>query len=384
MTSRIVERLKREGACLPGDGDLLITNILGGVVATLDPQLPGAQPQVAEKMGWGHAKQALVILVDGLGYELLTANYGCASTLRSLRDRTTSAYTVVPSTTAAAITAFATGCQPAQTCMVGYSVARGDDLMTLLAFNDYTDPVAWQSCDPVFTQLRREGVDSAVVSAGRFAGSGLTLAALRGSRHVPAEKWEDRVDAAVRELRAGTPLVYLYWSEVDHVGHEYGPDSIQWQTALEDFDAGLGMLLSKLPTDVTAVLTADHGMIQMSQEFTVNVAFTPELCIGTTVCAGEPRAVHVHCEPGSGEAVRQRWIEYLDDRAWVVGRDELPALMGDGPGNDLVGDFVVFARDGWGIVDSRTQSAMAVALPGVHGGLTSAEMLIPVVTLSHN
>ena len=42
-----------------------------------------------------------------------------------------------------------------------------------------------------------------------------------------------------------------------------------------------------------------------------------------------------------------------------------------------VGDVVVFARGRTAVVDSASQSPGSIALVGVHGSLTAAEMLVP-------
>ena len=64
---------------------------------------------------------------------------------------------------------------------------------------------------------------------------------------MPATSWEERCQAAIDQIRSGTKLVYLYWSDIDAAGHAHGVGSSQWSDALEDFDAGLGRFLSALP-----------------------------------------------------------------------------------------------------------------------------------------
>ena len=185
------------------------------------------------------------------------------------------------------------------------------------------------------------------------------------------------------ELKHGRKLVYLYWSDIDACGHSYGTDSTQWSDALEDFDAGLGRFLSRIPAGVRVMLTADHGMVNIDFSQILDVAQTPALREGVRVVAGETRAVHVHCERGEDpERVQERWENFLGERAWVVGPSELAELMGDGPGLAETGDFVAFSRGRGGIVDSRTQSAGAMSLTGVHGSLTQEEMLIPLIRLA--
>lgn len=371
------------GADLPRVGDPLITDVVAGGLASIDPALPGASAQAAASLGMETgAHQLLLILVDGLGYELIEEYVGHTPTLRRVRGDVRSIHTVVPSTTAAAITAFGTGERPGATNMVGFSVAYGGTVMNLLAMEGGPAPSEWQPVPTYFERLAAADVASAVVSPARFAGSGLTGAALRGARHVPAETLDERVSAALRELRAGTPVVYLYWSEIDHAGHGSGVGSDSWIANLEEFDAGLARLLRSLPAGVRTVMTADHGMINVDASQIVDVASTPALREGVRVVAGETRAVHVHADAGRADEVEARWRDVLGESAWIVSGEAISALIGAGEGAALIGDFLVLARGRGGVVDSRTQSASAIAMPGVHGSLTSTEMRIPVVVLS--
>ena len=371
------------GADLPRVGDPLITDVVAGGLATIDPALPGASAQAAASLGMETgAHQLLLILVDGLGYELIEEYVGHTPTLRRVRGDVRSIHTVVPSTTAAAITAFGTGERPGATNMVGFSVAYGGTVMNLLAMEGGPAPSEWQPVPTYFERLAAVDVASAVVSPARFAGSGLTGAALRGARHVPAETLDERVSAALRELRAGMPVVYLYWSEIDHAGHGSGVGSDSWIANLEEFDAGLARLLRSLPAGVRTVMTADHGMINVDASQIVDVASTPALREGVRIVAGETRAVHVHADAGRADEVEARWREVLGESAWIISGEAISALIGAGDGAAVIGDFLVLARGRGGVVDSRTQSASAIAMPGVHGSLTSTEMRIPVVVLS--
>ena len=381
--SEALGTLHLPGADLPGVGDPLITDVVAGGLASIDPALPGASAQAAASLGMEvGAHQLLLILVDGLGFELIQEYAGHTPTLRRMRDDIRSIHTVVPSTTAAAITAFGTGERPGTTNMVGFSVAYGGGVMNLLAMEGGPAPTEWQPVPTYFERLAAAGVASAVISPARFAGSGLTGAALRGARHVPAETLDDRVSAALRELRAGTPVVYLYWSEIDHAGHGSGVGSDSWIRALEEFDAGLARLLRSLPAGVRTVMTADHGMINVDASQIVDVASTPALRDGVRVVAGETRAVHVHTDEGRTDEVEARWRDLLGESAWIVSGEAISALIGAGDGAAVIGDFLVLARGRGGVVDSRTQSASAIAMPGVHGSLTSTEMRIPVAVLS--
>lgn len=367
---------------LPPPGAPRLTDVLPACIAALDPHLVGADPRAGELLGVAPAPQVLLILVDGLGWVPLSRHLAHAPTLRAHRSTTAVVHTVVPSTTAAAITSLGTGQLPGLTRMVGYSVLGPAGVMNLLAFAPGVDPEEWQHCPTLFEGLAAAGVDSAVVSPATFAGSGLTRAALRGARHVGALTWHERIRAALRELRAGTPLVYLYWSDIDHLGHAHGVDSEEWVVGLEEFDAGLRELLADLPAGVRAVLTADHGMVDTSPELLVDLADRPDLDEGVAAIAGETRALHLHAREGQAQRVVERWRDILGEDAWIVEGADLPDLLDGEEGAEVVGDAFVFLRGRRGIVDSRVQSAGSIALVGVHGSLTSDEMLIPVTVLA--
>ena len=58
----------------------------------------------------------------------------------------------------------------------------------------------------------------------------------------------------------------LYFSEVDHAGHEHGPDSEEVRTAVQAVDKEIGDLMegvakTKLPVDV--IVLSDHGMAKV-------------------------------------------------------------------------------------------------------------------------
>src|SRR5690606_24902977 len=103
-----------------------------------------------------------------------------------------------PTTTAASLASLGTGAAPGAHGLVGYDVLDPDRdrvVNQLGGWDAAVDPRAWQ---PLPTVLERaaEHVDVVTVSRQRFAGSGLTDAALRGGRFVAAEGPAARVSTA--------------------------------------------------------------------------------------------------------------------------------------------------------------------------------------------
>lgn len=350
------------GSILPA-----VTNALGAATGPSPLSLP-------------EARSAIVIMVDGLGWELLSEWRGHARTAASFLGDGRALSTCLPSTTAAALTSFTTGKYPGATRMMGYSVLWEEEVMNLLAFAPGVDPAAWQPEETVFTALTRTHVTPYVVTAPKFANSGLTRAAFRGGIFVGRETLSERF-AAARQIASREPaLVYVYWSDIDHVGHAEGPGSPGWLQALEDFDRTLGDFLRDVPSDTLVVLTADHGMVRTGER--IDIADVPALSTGVRALAGEGRAVHVHAEPGQEDEVRARWTDSLAGLGAVIPPERYADVFGAGKGNELLGAAVALLRGDKVVVDSRTQNPRMIAMRGVHGSFTSAETTIPLLLLA--
>lgn len=323
------------------------------------------------------ARRVCVVLVDGLGYAQLTERSGHFPFLRRRDVRVTT--TVAPSTTAAAVTSFGTGLTPGETGMLGYTVREPEGrLLNLIRWDDGSEAMKLWQAQRTLAEHLAQPERFAVLAPARFAGSGLTVAALRGAREIPAETLEQRVDGAVAELRSGrADVAYVYWGEVDHAGHVHGWGSWEWGEEASRTDAELGRLAASLPADTLLVITADHGMIDVAAR--TDVATTPQLAEGVTLISGEPRASHLHtADPGG---VVARWQDFLGDSALVLRREEALPLFGRVTERfrPVIGDVVVFMRGRDVVVDSRTQTPGSIDLVGVHGSLTRAEMEIPLI-----
>ncbi len=362
------------------DAPFWLGDVMKGAAWSVAPTSMPASKPVASYFGFDTASCTVVVLADGLGAIQLQESLSYAPTLRSVGTEPKVVPTTIPSTTASALTGFATGAYPGQTQMVGYSVYREGKLFNLLQFDPSVDPLAWQRVPTYFERLADEGVQTGLVTKPAFADSGLTKAAFRGTNFYGENTLEGRLDKALELVRSGLPLVYVYWPTLDQVGHQQGPNSTSWLEQLEHLDRELGRFLKRLPKDTSVVLTADHGMVEVSQRR--NIADLPELSEGVTAIAGEGRAVHLHAHKGEREEVLARWEDTLGEDALIVRSEDAEDVLGSGPGNTLIGEALVLMLDDSVVVDSRTQSQAAIALKGVHGSVTARESLVPVWRLA--
>jgi hypothetical protein len=358
--------------------------------------LAGVLPAVAASLGvpryaasahleLPEARRAVVVLVDRLGYDLLTRRGGHAPFLRSLLPAAYRLTAGVPATTATSMGTFGTGLPPGSHGLLGYEVlVPGEDrLVNELSWEDGPDPLTWQPQETVFEVAEAAGVSVTMIGPGFFNGSGLTRAALRGGRFRAADTLGQRVDASLVAVRSSArSLVYLYWGELDTVGHVHGCQSWEWGDELEAIDAELGRLVRSVPSDTAVYVTADHGMVDAPHALRIDLAHDAELAAGIRHVGGEPRALQLYCEQGAAADVAQTWADRVGERAWIRTRDEATREGWFGPVSEVnrprIGDLVVAMRDNFAIVDSRRARPPLLALLGLHGSLTPEESAVPL------
>lgn len=330
------------------------------------------------------ARRAVVVLVDGLGYELIRRRGGHAPFLRSLLPAAYRLTAGFPSTTATSMATFGTGLPPGSHGLLGYEVlVPGEDrLVNELSWEDGPDPLTWQPQPTVFELAERADVRVTRVGPAFFDGSGLTQAAVRGGRFRAAASLAERVDASLSALRSDPrALVYLYWGDLDKVGHVHGCQSWEWGDELEGIDAELARLVGSVPSDTAVYITADHGMVDAPHALRIDLAHDAELAADVRHVGGEARALQLYCEEGASADVEQTWRERVGERAWIRTRDQAIDQGWFGPVLEVnrprIGDLVVAMRDNFAIVDSRRARPQLLALVGLHGSLTAEESAVP-------
>lgn len=340
--------------------------------------------QDRQRLGLPQARHVVVVLLDGLGHFQLEARRGHAPFLRSIESGTVTAG--YPTTTAASLALFGTGQPSGRTGMTGYTALnpRTGKLANLISWEGADTPEEWQRQPSLLEQAALDGFTITTLGRRRFAGSGLTQAVLRGGQFVGAESLADRIDVALGAARK-SGVSYCYWGELDAAGHRYGWESEEWVAALEDADRELRRLASHLPRDTALVVTADHGMVDVTGAPRWDAGTHPALLQGVALTAGEPRALHLHLDADAdAEDVAERWRDVLGTDAAVITKAEADAggLFGEilPEVSGRIGDVVVAMAGRSTVVDSRTQSVQSMALIGVHGSLTAEELQVPLLT----
>jgi hypothetical protein len=339
-------------------------------------------------LGLPETARACLLIVDGLGWELLRDHPAAAPFLSELAVTGRPLTAGFPATTVTSLTSLGTGRPPGIHGMLGYQVAvpGAGWLLNGLRWDKRIDPLAWQPCPTIYERATAAGLGAYRVAASGLQKTGFSVAAMRGADYRPADSLGALVAqaaAALAEPDGG--LVTVYHAELDGTGHSFGCASDAWLYHLTHVDKLAEHLAGSLPAGATLHVTGDHGMVDVTVAEKIDVDAVPALRDGVALLGGEPRARHVYAEPGAMADVLAAWREVLGGRAWVASRDEAVADGWFGPVNpaflERIGDVVAAATDCGAIVANQAEP-LESALIGMHGSLTPADQLVPLLSFT--
>jgi predicted AlkP superfamily pyrophosphatase or phosphodiesterase len=338
------------------------------------PAVPSWLPEPARQ-----ARQIVLLILDGLGWEQLGGHAGSAPTLASMSGGPITS--VAPSTTSTALTSIATGVPPSLHGVLGYRVlVPTGEVMNVLRWTTASGDVRDSVVPEQFQRIPSFGGHAVpVVSRSYFATSGFTRAYLQGATHVG---WRVASSLAVevsRLLEERASLVVAYYDGIDVVAHERGLGH-HYDAELVAADRIVADLLAALPDGAALVVTADHGQVEVRPE---PVDFEEAILERVTTMSGEGRFRWLHVDGGREAAatVASMAAESLGGTAWVRTRDQVveEGWFGGPLSDELagrVGDVAVAARDAVWFRDPAEKDAQLVCR---HGSLTRAEMLVPLL-----
>jgi Type I phosphodiesterase / nucleotide pyrophosphatase len=333
------------------------------------------------------ADRVCVLVVDGLGWELLRGHQAAAPFLSELAVSGRPLTAGFPAMTATSLTSLGTGTPPGQHGVLGYQVAVPGEgrLLNTLRWDSRVDPVAWQPGPTIFERAAAAGIAGFHVAHPAVLRTGLSAAALRGAEGVAAGTLGALAAQAADVLRrSDRALAFVYHGQLDSTGHVFGCSSDAWRYHLGQVDRLAEHLAGALPPGTALYVTADHGMVDVPPQDRTDADTVPGLRDGVALLGGDARARHVYAEPGAGADVLAAWREVLGHRAWVVSRDEAIAEGWFGPVDPRVvpriGDVVAAPAGTSAIVATRAEP-LESALIGMHGSLTLAEQAVPLLTL---
>lgn len=357
---------------LPAYDGACICNVVPALLAT-----GGACPAWLPEAAFD-AERVVLLVLDGLGWNQLTARASSAPTIGSLEGGPIT--TVAPSTTATALTSITTGQPPGEHGVIGYRMAVHGEVLNVLRWSTGAGdarqviPPGKVQGSPTFGGQRPPAITRA-----EFAHSGFTGAHLDDTRFTGYRTLGTMVSEIVRVARSGEPFVYAYYEGLDKVSHEYGLRD-EFDEELRWCDHLVETLLERLPVGTVLVVTADHGQVEVPAGRIIELPGAMQGLIASQ--SGEGRFRWLHARSGRTGALVEAARSALGDVAWIRSREEAIAEGWYGPhvtdvAASRMGDVLLAARSDVAFHDPNDTGPYV--LIGRHGSLTEDEMLVPLV-----
>lgn len=369
------ERDSQPRPLLPDYGGACIANIL----PALRLRAAGAPDWLPEPVVG--AAQAVLLVLDGLGWDQLRERADLAPMLSSMAGGPITS--VAPTTTATALTSITTGLPPAAHEVVGYRVqVDGQQVLNVLRWRT-AEGDARQQVVPAHFQAQPVfgGRHPPVVTRTEFASTGFTMAHLPGVR---LHGWRLASSLPVEVaglLAAGEPFVYAYYDGIDKIAHERG-FGVFYDAELRAADRLVADLAGALGPGASLLVTADHGQVEVGDAV---LPLSAEVLADTALVSGEGRFRWLHARPNCrarlarsaeaafGGVAWVRTVDELDEGGWFGGR------LSDA-GRGRLGDVALIAHQPVAFADPADTGELTLRCR--HGSVTRAEMLVPLLGIA--
>jgi predicted AlkP superfamily pyrophosphatase or phosphodiesterase len=401
-------------------GHAVYPDYQGGSILNLPPSICqmfkvpmlGESPLRAEYLlPLGDDPQTVVmILMDALSFDRFErwSLNGTAPVWQKLIERgvLTPMTSITPSTTCAVLTSLWTGQSPATHGIVGYEgwlkeygVVANLILHKPITFQGDNGGLSRAGFDVdtfltgtrLGTHLVEHGIQTYAFLSRHIADSGLSRMHLKDTIieefSTPAELWVN-VRKLIENQAGVRKFIWIYWGEVDHYSHFYGPDDERVSAEFVSFsNAFEHNFMQRIPQgalkDLVLILTADHGMVHTPNKTNHDIRQHPDLDRCLHILTGENRIIYLYIRPGCVDAVEQYFQKTFPDQFDLLNPKNVveQGLFGPGPIHprlfDRLGDMIAIARDDAYLWWSKKENFML----GRHGGLHPDEMIVPFMAV---
>jgi predicted AlkP superfamily pyrophosphatase or phosphodiesterase len=356
---------------VPDYGGACLSNVVPVLLERPD-DIPTWMPPTALE-----ADRVVLLVLDGLGWEQMQTRRHLLPTLSSMEGG--AILSVLPTTTATALTSLTTGLAPGDHGVVGYRMHVHGEILNVLrwttAAGDARQSIPAQKMQPSLPFL---GHRPPVITRTEFARSGFTQAHLDGVRFTGYRMASSLLTDIARLTRSSEPFVYAYYDGVDKVSHEYGLGA-HYDAEVAAVDRLVGDLLEEAAPGTAVVVVSDHGQVEVGANV---VPIAPEVIAHVSLQSGEGRFRWLHARPGRGSGLVEASIAAHGDTAWVRTRDQVvdegwfgPHVSADALAR--LGDVALVARAAVAFIEPTDSGPFD--LIGRHGSATAAEIRIPLL-----
>jgi hypothetical protein len=187
-------------------------------------------------------------------------------------------------------------------------------------------------------------------------------------------------------------LHFAYYASPDQVAHARSPFSQEYAAEVESLFYGIRKelqekLLHEIGKETILMISADHGLCHVEQRNIIDIAAHRELLGMLKVPpTGDSRCLILHAKSEEKISKIEEYFESRFNRGFQLFRSQdalKEGLFGLGEikdqVHDRIGDLIAVPKIDSAIDNSNVQPRNEY-VPGRHGGLSTNEMIVPLIT----
>lgn len=343
-------------------------------------------------------EKVVFILVDAFGWKFYKgiredSKFFKEIRKRGIEEKITSQF---PSTTTAHVTSVVTGKDVSTHGFFEWFTydSKIDEVFTPFLF-DYEGKEEILPNDNLFKELKENGVCSTIITPSYINNSYYSRELFKDGKVKGYDSVEEMFDILLQGIKKdkGKNFYYIYYPQIDSIGHEYGMSSYKAYFEINNFIKALdnfyNNVLDKGVNEGIFILSADHGQMEIKDKIYLNelIPNIEEYMVKDSkgksiVPVGYNRDMFLYIKKEFETYVYQFLKEKLKDKGEIyLVKDLIDKGIFINPSETFlsrVGNIVIIPYDGYGVWWYE-KGKYEISLKGSHGGLTKDEMEIPLL-----
>ena len=343
-------------------------------------------------------EKVVFILVDAFGWKFYNSVREDSKFFKEIRKRgieekITSQF---PSTTTAHVTSVITGKDVSTHGFFEWFTydSKINEVFTPFLF-DYEGKEEILPKDNLFKELKENGVCSTIITPNYINNSYYSRELFKDGKVKGYDSVEEMFDILLQGIKKdkGKNFYYIYYPQIDSIGHEYGMSSYKAYFEINNFIKALdnfyNNVLDKGVNEGIFILSADHGQMEIKDRIYLNelIPNIDEYMLKDSkgksiVPVGYNRDMFLYIKKEFEIYVYELLKEKFKDKGEIyLVKDLIDKGVFINPSETFLsrmGNIVIIPYDGYGVWWFE-KGKYEISLKGSHGGLTKDEMEIPLL-----
>lgn len=343
-------------------------------------------------------EKVVFILVDAFGWKFYKSVREDSKFFKEIRKRGIEEKIIsqFPSTTTAHVTSVITGKDVSTHGFFEWFTydSKINEVFTPFLF-DYEGKEEILPKDNLFKELKENGVCSTIITPNYINNSYYSRELFKDGKVKGYDSVEEMFNILLQGIKKdkGKNFYYIYYPQIDSIGHEYGMSSYKAYFEINNFIKALdnfyNNVLDKGVNEGIFILSADHGQMEIKDRIYLNelIPNIEEYMLKDSkgrsiVPVGYNRDMFLYIKKEFETYVYELLKEKFKDKGEIyLVKDLIDKGVFINPSETFLsrmGNIIIIPYDGYGVWWFE-KGKYEISLKGSHGGLTKDEMEIPLL-----